>query len=77
MGPDSFGGYAWDALTMLVLALEKAGPDRAAIREQVEKTQNMTGISGVFTMSPQDHNGLGEESVVMVKVENGKWKLIE
>jgi len=75
--PNSFGGYAWDAFNLLVNALEKAGPDRVAIRGELEKTQGFIGISGVFNMSPQDHNGLKEDSAVLVKVEQGKWKLIE
>jgi len=75
--PNSFGGYAWDALSLLVNAIEKAGPDRAAIRDALEKTQGLTGISGVFNMSAQDHNGLKEDSAVLVTIENGKWKLME
>ncbi|WP_291299530.1 ABC transporter substrate-binding protein [Desulfosporosinus sp. BICA1-9] len=46
--PNSFGGYAWDAFNLLVSALEKAGPDRVAIREELEKTQGFVGISGVW-----------------------------
>jgi branched-chain amino acid transport system substrate-binding protein len=75
--PNSFGGYAWDALSLLVSAIEKAGPDRAAIRDALEKTQGLTGISGVFNMSPQYHNGLKEDSAVLVQIENGKWKLLQ
>jgi len=75
--PNSFGGYACDAFNLLVNALEKAGPDRAAIRDELEKTQGFVGISGVFNMTAQDHNGLKEDSAVLVKVEQGKWKLIE
>ncbi|MCB8814875.1 ABC transporter substrate-binding protein [Desulfosporosinus shakirovi] len=75
--PNSFGGYAWDAFNLLVNALEKAGPDRVAIRDELEKTQGFVGISGVFNMTPQDHNGLKEDSAVLVQVDQGKWKLIE
>ncbi|WP_042339950.1 ABC transporter substrate-binding protein [Desulfosporosinus youngiae] len=75
--PNSFGGYAWDAFSLLVNALEKAGPDRAAIRDELEKTQEFVGISGVFNMTAQDHNGLKEDSAVLVQVDQGKWKLIE
>lgn len=75
--PNSFGGYAVDGFNMLVSAIEKAGADRTAIRDQLEKTQGYTGVSGVFNMSAQDHNGLKPDSAVMVKIENGKWKLIK
>ena len=75
--PNSFGGYAWDAFYLLVDALEKAGPDRAAIRDQLEKTKGFTGVSGVFNMSAEDHNGLKEDSMVLVRIENGQWKLLK
>lgn len=75
--PNSFGGYAWDAFYLLVNALEKAGPDRAAIRDQLEKTQSFTGVSGVFNLSAGDHNGLNEDSMVLVKIENGQWKMLK
>lgn len=76
--PNSFGGYAWDAFKLAVAAIEKAGPDRAAIREQLEKsTGGYTGVSGVFNISPQDHNGLGVDSMVLVEIEKGQWKLIK
>lgn len=75
--PNSFGGYAWDAFNLLVTALEKAGPDREAIQKELEKTQGFVGISGVFNMSSQDHNGLKEDSAVLVKVDGDKWKIMD
>jgi branched-chain amino acid transport system substrate-binding protein len=62
---------------MLVAALEKAGPDRAGIRDELEKTRGFTGVSGVFNMSPEDHNGLAEESMVLVQIRDGQWKLLD
>ncbi|MCL6558149.1 MAG: ABC transporter substrate-binding protein, partial [Firmicutes bacterium] len=75
--PNSFGGYAYDAFNLLLKAVEKGGADRAAIRDQLEKMQGFVGVTGVFNLSAEDHNGLKEDSMVMVKIEDGKWKLIE
>jgi len=75
--PNSFGGYAADALSLLVKAIEKAGPDHSAIRNELEKTQGLVGVSGVFNMSEQDHNGLSEDSAVLVQIEDGKWKILQ
>lgn len=74
--PNSFGGYAWDAFNLVVNAIEKAGPDRAAMRDELERTTNFTGVSGVFNMSAEDHNGLGVDSMVLVQIEGDQWKLI-
>jgi branched-chain amino acid transport system substrate-binding protein len=72
----TFGGYAYDAFNMLKMAVEKAGPDRAKVRDALENTKNYVGVSGVFNMSPEDHNGLAPDAFVMVKIENGEFKLI-
>ena len=74
--PDSFGGYAWDGLMMVVKAIEKAGADSAKIRDELENLDNFAGISGTFSMSPADHNGLNQEDLVLVEVADGKWKLV-
>ena len=71
----SFGGYAYDAMRMLIAAMEKAGNDPAKIREALEGTKNFVGVSGVFNMSPEDHNGLSPAAFVMVKVHNGEFQL--
>jgi branched-chain amino acid transport system substrate-binding protein len=73
----SFGGYAYDALRMLDQVLAKSGPNRAKIRDGIEGIKNFVGVSGVFNMSPEDHNGLTPAAFVMVKVENGGFKLID
>jgi len=47
---------------------------RAAVRDYLEtKIVNWPGISGVFTFSPTDHNGLTKESLLFVTVKGGKW----
>jgi len=73
----SFGGYAYDSMQMLSKALEKAGADKAKIRDAIEGTKNYVGVSGVFNMSPDDHNGLTPAAFVMVKIEGGAFKLLE
>ncbi len=70
---NTHSGYAWDALMILTRAMRKSGPDRERLRDAIEKTKGYVGISGVYTMSPKDHNGLGVDSMIMVRVENGHW----
>ncbi len=73
----TFGGHAWDAIQIVVKAIEKAGDDKAKIREEIEKTQGFAGISGTFDMSATDHNGLTKEDLIMVEIVDGKWKLVK
>jgi branched-chain amino acid transport system substrate-binding protein len=73
----SFGGYAYDAMQMLKMAIEKAGSDKAQIRDALEGTKNYVGVSGIFNMTPEDHNGLTPEAFVMVKIAGGEFKLLD
>jgi branched-chain amino acid transport system substrate-binding protein len=73
----TFGGHAYDALHLMVAAIERAGStDKAAVRDAIETTDGFVGVDGIFTMSPEDHMGLGLESLKMLEVENGGWKLL-
>ncbi|MGB8992010.1 MAG: ABC transporter substrate-binding protein [Desulfobaccales bacterium] len=73
----SFGGYAYDAFRMLNQTLVKAGNNRDKIRSGLEGIKNFVGVSGVFNMSPEDHNGLSPAAFVMVKIHNGGFQLID
>ncbi len=75
--PDHFGGHAWDAAYLVLKALRKVGDDPAKIRAEIEKTRNFVGISGIFSFSPSDHNGLNKTAFVMVRIANGKWALLK
>lgn len=70
---DTFGGHAYDALHMVLSALAKGAATPAKIRDEIEKLNGFVGTGGIFNMSPQDHNGLGKGSFVMVKIADGKW----
>lgn len=77
MQVSTFGGYAHDGLMLAVEAIEKAGTtDREAVRKALESIQGYVGVTGVFNMSPKDHNGLRADSFRILEVKNGKWKLI-
>jgi branched-chain amino acid transport system substrate-binding protein len=71
-----FGGYAWDAMGIIANALKEAGADKAKLRDSIEKTTEYVGVSGVFNMTPEDHNGLTKDAFVMVVIENGTWKIL-
>lgn len=77
-GPRStFGGHAWDAIQIVLKSIEKAGDDKAKIRDEIENTQGFAGISGTFDMSATDHNGLTKDDLIMVEIVDGKWKLVK
>ena len=81
----TFGAHLWDAMLLLQravpAALKKAKPGsaefRQALRDALEATKELPASHGVFNMSPTDHNGFDSRGRVMVRVENGDWKLIK
>ncbi len=75
--PDTFGGHAWDAVQIVVKAMEKAGDDPTKIRDEIENTKGFVGIGGVFNFSPTDHNGLSKDAFVMVSIKGGEWTLLQ
>ncbi len=72
-----FGGYSYDAIQILAKALNGSDGDKEKIRQGIENLKGHVGISGIFNFSPTEHNGLGSDAFVMVKIKNGKWELIE
>ncbi|MFO7860105.1 MAG: ABC transporter substrate-binding protein [Desulfosalsimonas sp.] len=72
-----FGGYAYDAVYLLARAMEGTGGDKEKIRENLENIKGHVGISGVFSFSQTDHNGLDPSAFVMVRITDGKWQLVK
>lgn len=72
---NTHSGYAWDAVQIVAAAMRKAGTNPDALRKAIEGTRNHVGVSGVFNITPQDHNGLGTDSMVVVQVKNGRFVL--
>lgn len=72
-GPNTFAGHAYDAIKMVEIALEKAGSDKAKIRDELEKIKGFAGTGGVFNLSAQDHLGLTKDAFMMIQIKDGKW----
>ena len=86
-GPDSvspFAGYSEDAFLLIQAAVPdalKAGAPgseafRVALRGDLEKTHDLVGTHGVYSMSPTNHNGMDERARVLVQAVDGQWKLV-
>ena len=73
----AFGGYAYDALNMVAAAVRTGGTDRAGVRDALEGLRNFTGVGGVFSFSPEDHNGLDIDSFAMMTVKDGRFILYQ
>ena len=84
-GPDTvtqFAGDAWGAWLLLDDASRRALKSgaqpgtpafRAALRDAIESTHNLTVPNGVLNLSAQDHQGFDQRARVMGVVRNGKF----
>jgi len=88
-GPGSrnaFAAYSWDAYLVADQAVRRAvsagampgtAPFRQALRQALEASTEVVGTHGVYNMSASDHAGVDERSRVLVRVQDGQWKLID
>lgn len=80
-----FGAYLYDAMQLVEAALPKAlegseagTPEfRQKLRDALEKSHDVAGSHGVYTLSPDDHFGHDQRARVLITVKNGQWQLIE
>jgi len=79
-----FGAYAYDTYLLLdhvvARAHKQAQPGtqefRHALREQLEQVKNLPLTHGSSTMTASSHGVLGSDAVVLVKIDQGNWKLL-
>jgi branched-chain amino acid transport system substrate-binding protein len=71
---DSLSVWTYDGLKILANAIQKAGEDRAKIREAILATQGYKGAQGTFSFTS---NGDGLSEVSIVQIEKGQQKLLK
>ncbi len=82
---DAFSAYSFDGYRVFVDAatralagnrLQPGTPQfRAALRDAIFSTKEVVGAHGVYNFKPGDLYGVDSRARVMVRVENGQWKL--
>lgn len=76
--PSTFGGYAHDALALVVDAIKRAGStDGEKVRAALEQTKGFVGVTGVFNLSATDHMGLDLSAFRMLEIKGGNWVAVK
>jgi branched-chain amino acid transport system substrate-binding protein len=75
MEASTFGGYAHDAFLLIIEALKKGALNPESIRSNIEQSKKLVAVSGNFSMSEKDHNGLDLSAFEMVRITKGDWEL--
>ena len=72
--PNTFAGHAFDAVSLLVAAIEKSGGTEAAgIQTALNATQGFPGPDGIYNYSATNHDGLTASDMIIVKITGGAW----
>ena len=80
---DAFAAYSYDSMLVLADAIKRAkgtpGTEayRLSLRDALTTTHEVVGTHAVYTFKPGERYGTDERSRVVVKLENGAWKLAE
>ena len=74
---NTHSGYAWDAIMIVADAMKRASTEPEALRSAIERTKDYVGVSGVYNLTPEDHNGLDVDSMVVVQVKDGRFVMAE
>ena len=79
MPAEQLSGHSYDAIWILYDAFKRAGenPTRAQLRDAIEKTKNFVGVTGIYTYTPTDHEGLTKDALEFMVIENNKFKRIK
>ncbi|WP_407123338.1 ABC transporter substrate-binding protein [Bradyrhizobium sp. STM 3561] len=74
----AFGVNALDGVLLYVDAVKRAGSfDKEKVRDALEQTHDLVGANGIFNMSEKDHNGLSYNSLRLLEIEKGDWKIVD
>jgi len=80
---DAFSAYSFDGWLVFAdaasRAMKKAEPGtpefRVALRDAIFSTSEVVGTHGVYSFKPGNLYGVDERARVIVKLDNGQWKL--
>ncbi len=73
--PEAYGAFAFAATQLIIDAIEKVGPDRKAVKQELNATRNHESIVGPISFD--DH---GQNTVALITryvVQDGKWVVWE
>jgi ABC-type branched-subunit amino acid transport system substrate-binding protein len=69
--PDTYAAHAYDGMNMLIDAIEKAGLNRARIRDELAKVKHYDGVTGKKEFDATYNN---ISSPVLAVLEKGRWR---
>src|SRR5690606_10420658 len=75
--PNQYVAQTYDAIMLARQALAAGQGDKEKSREALEGIQNYHGVGGTFNFSAQRHSGLSKQDIVLLKWEDGRFRLAD
>lgn len=73
--PEAYGAFAFAAANLILDAIEKVGPDRKAVREELNATRDHASIVGQITFDEHGQNTVA--LITKYVIQDGKWEVWE
>jgi len=78
VGANNFASFGWDAVHLVAYALKAAkSTDGTALAHALETMHPYRGSTGLYKMTPTDHNGLTADDIHIVIDHNGVWETLK
>ena len=72
---EAYGAFAFAGMTLVLDVIEKVGPDRKKVRDELRRTKNYDSIIGKVTLD--DHGQNTVDLITKYVVQDGAWVLWE
>lgn len=73
--PEAYGAFAFAAANLILDAIEKVGPDRKAVREELNATRDHDSIVGPITFDEHGQNTVA--LITRYVIQDGEWAVWE
>jgi branched-chain amino acid transport system substrate-binding protein len=73
--PEAYGPFAFAAMNVIIDAIEKVGPDRKKVRDEIRNAKNKDSMIGKITLD--DHGQNTVDLITKYVVQDGKWVVWE
>ena len=69
--PEAYGAFAFAAANLVMDAIEKTGPDRRKVRDELNRTRDYQSVVGTITFD--DHRQNAVPLITKFVVQDGEW----
>jgi branched-chain amino acid transport system substrate-binding protein len=74
---NQFVAQTYDAIYLAKMGLEKGGDNKEKVRDALQGVQDYHGVGGTFNFSPTKHSGLAKSDLVLIKYDEGRFRLAD